>query len=38
MINILFQCPVFDTIYNVEYEGYRQTMTGQSTIIVQVTQ
>ncbi|XP_046437475.1 SID1 transmembrane family member 1-like isoform X6 [Daphnia pulex] len=32
------QCPVFDTIYNVEYEGYRQTMTGQSTIIVQKNQ
>ena len=31
-----FKCPVFDTIYNVEYEGFRQTMTGQSTIIVQV--
>lgn len=30
------QCPVFDTIYNVEYEGLRQTMTGRSTIIVQV--
>lgn len=30
------QCPIFDTIYNVEYEGFRQTMTGQSTIIVQV--
>lgn len=30
------KCPTFDTIYNVEYEGFRQTMTGQSTIIVQV--
>ncbi|XP_032780341.2 SID1 transmembrane family member 1 isoform X3 [Daphnia magna] len=32
------KCPIFDTIYNVEYEGFRQTMTGQSTIIVQKEQ
>jgi len=32
------QCPVFDTIYNVEYEGFRQRMTGQSNMIVQKSQ
>lgn len=32
----IFQCPVFDTIYNVDYEGFRQSMTGQSYMIVQV--
>lgn len=32
------QCPVFDTIYNVDFEGVRQTMTGQSHMTVQKRQ
>lgn len=35
-VKMLTQCPVFDTIYNVDFEGVRQTMTGQSHMTVQV--